>query len=393
MRYLVPKKLETVLLKYIKQTYLPKRFANPKHAAEFNAMDVRFFARGVSEMSNYFTSDRNKLPKNYLNKKELLAGYLLYFVPTNFLKVQFCLDEINAKEMFKGLSTIKIADVGSGPGTASLACADYWRSSADQKLEITAIDQNTHALHDAKHIFPDFAGANASLHTVFSNLHSKNMSSALRGKYNVIIAANFLSEFKDVGRQEEALRVILERHLEENGVLIVVEPALRHTSRDLMKLRDRTLESNEPGSGPFVLAPCLHVNPCPMLSASHRDWCHMYLEWERPELIQKIDMMIGNRKDYLKFSYLIFSNQPAVRTNAEVCNVWRVVSSPMNSKGKAEILLCNETCRHGGLLRATRLDKDASAQNSDFDHVKRGQLVHYNGLRLIGKDSEFRIVY
>lgn len=381
--YEIPANLERILLSYIKKTYLPEKRINPKHAGEFNLYDIKFFARGAAEMSAYFTSERSQLPKNYLNKKELRAGYLLYFVVTNFLKVKYCLEEIKALERFKEKDVITIADIGCGPGTASLACADFWRKHSNkQKLEITAIDQNTNALHDAKRIFAEFAEDGASLRTIYSNLYPKTISRSLKTKFDIVISANFLNEFENIEQQADIVKTITEKHLEDNGLLIIIEPSLRWTTRNLMRLRDKVLDSGN------LIAPCSHNNPCPMLKESDRDWCHMYLDWKRPEVIAKVDQMIGNRKDYIKFSYLIISKRSHDRTIARSHETWRVVSAPMRSKGKVELLLCNKN----GLLRVTRQDKNQSDLNSDFDHIKRGDIVFFSGNPSIEKTTEFKIL-
>lgn len=383
--YIVPTTLEKILLSYVKKRYLPQKRLNPKTADEFTHHDIEFFADGVAEMSAYFTSERSQLPKNYLNKKELRAGYILYFVMTNFLKAVFCLEEINALERFKGKDVVKIADIGCGPGTASLAVADYWRRS-EQRVEISAVDQNTNSLHDAKHIFSEFAGENVKLKTVYSHLHPKSISHALKEKFDIIIAENFLNEIGDVQRQENIIDVFFSSHLNKNGVVIIIEPALRWTTRNLMKLRDCLLDSQSTSRELRVLSPCLHEKPCPMLKTGGRDWCHMYLNWKRPDIIAKIDALVFNRKDYLKFSYLVLTKEIIPPNKREL---WRVVSSPMHTKGKAELLLCNKT----GLLRTTRQDKNASPSNSDFDRVKRGDLVSFSGQAVIEKNTGFKIIF
>jgi len=398
----IPHKLEEVLLSYVKQTYLPEKLNNPKRADEFNLHDIKFFARGVAEMSAYFTSERARLPKNYLNKKELRAGYILYFVMPNFLKAYFCLKEADLIARFKGKEEVKIADIGCGPGTASLACAEYWRGEG-QKISITAIDQNTGALHDAKKIFEAFRGENAAFYTNYSYLNRKTISHKLKGKYDVVIMANFLSELGRADEQALLADEIASHHLEKNGVVIIIDPALRWTTRNLMKARDLLLAhasaiplrpSADEGRRPeqacaprySVMAPCLHAGPCPMLAAGDRDWCHMYISWKRPTVIEQIDRFIGNRKDYLKFSYLILTNHKSRIANHDL---FRVVSAPMRSKGKIEILLCNER----GLIKAVRFDKDSSESNDDIDKARRGDLVLYEGSGNIGKETKFRRVF
>lgn len=443
--YTIPKRLEETILTYVKKTYLPERRVNPKTADEFTNHDVKFFARGVAEMSAYFTSERAHLPKNYLNKKELRAGYLLYFVPSNFLKVIYCLEQAHACERFKGLAQVNILDIGSGPGTASLASAHFWREHApDQAVEIVAFDQNTGALHDAKHIFNNYVGAALSgrpiregtqappytFKTVYSLLNHKNISRSIRGRFNIIIAANLIGEFRDNDERALFLESVMENLLEDDGILIVIEPALRWTTRNLMKARDDLLSATplsltlpHKGGGKTegvnILAPCLHNAPCPMLKESDRDWCHMYLDWKCPEVITKIDALIGNRKDYLKFSYLVIA--PArqsgsggnevkqspklncvqgIATSSSILrqaqnerllamtNLYRVVSAPMYSKGKVELVLCGKE----RLLHVTRQDKNSSPANADFDRTKRGDMVRYTGSGDIEKDTRFELV-
>jgi hypothetical protein len=147
----------------------------------------------------------------------------------------------------------------------------------------------------------------------------------------------------------------------------VMEPALQETTRDLMQVRDDLLAR---GSG-VVLAPCLHQEACPMLAANKRDWCHTYLEWERPAWIEKIDRLAGIRKDYLKCSYLILGKGEILGSSHDT---WRVVSGHLNSRGKSELLLCGPGGLPG-LFRTTRLDRDRSEANRVFDEVQRGDLI------------------
>ncbi len=221
--YEIPKKLEDVLLSYVKETYLPDRM-HGKAETRFNSKDVHFFARGVAEMSEYFTSERSSLPKNYLNKKDLRAGYILYFVMSNFPKVLFCLDEAGVAKRFAGREIIKVADVGCGPGTASFAVADYFKRKApSQKIEIVAIDQNTRALHDTKKIFADFSDSkNTTLYTRFGQLYQKSVGYTLKERYDIIVLSNFLNEIGDVDAQSHMLDLISSRHLTDDGIIIVI---------------------------------------------------------------------------------------------------------------------------------------------------------------------------
>ena len=208
----------------------------------------------------------------------------------------------------------------------------------------------------------------ASCETRTVNLGWKNLAQALRREtFDLIVAMNVLNEFGDVPSRARLVQSLLQRHLTANGVLILIEPGLQRATRELMELRDLLMGSVH------ILAPCLHHDACPMLRHSGRDWCHFYLDWDRPKIIADLDRLIGNKKEYLKFSYLILTDD---RRQATDEGSYRVVSAPLRSKGKMELLLCpaegNDTSR---LHRITRFDKDRAPANADLDRVTRGDMV------------------
>jgi hypothetical protein len=75
-----------------------------------------------------------------------------------------------------------------------------------------------------------------------------------------------------------------EQHLEEEGMVIIVEPALKLQSRKLLKFRKTLLENQKVlrGDVPLkVLLPCLGHQGCGAL-AREDDWCHEEVGWWRP---------------------------------------------------------------------------------------------------------------
>jgi hypothetical protein len=149
-----------------------------------------------------------------------------------------------------------------------------------------------------------------------------------------------------------------------------------------MELRDEIV-SEELG---VLYAPCLHQAACPMLAANDRDWCHAYIPWDRPAWIEKIDRLAAIRKEYLKCSYLLLGRQ---EPEARAPDLWRVVSGPLNSKGKSERLLCGEAALPE-LLRAVRLDKDASMANEDFGYLERGDLLRMAKTTRVTRDTQLK---
>ena len=140
---------------------------------------------------------------------------------------------------------------------------------------------------------------------------------AVAGRFDLVVAAHLLNElFVDRQPAERvALRVRRIRAwstlLAPNGVLILIEPALRDTSRELLAVRDQVLAAG----GLHVLAPCFWTGPCPAL-ALERDWCH--------------DAAPVPSKPRVDFSYLVLRAEPV--PPAPTLN--RVVSDPMPEKGR-----------------------------------------------------------
>ena len=177
------------------------------------------------------------------------------------------------------------------------------------------------------------------------------------GKFDLVVAAHLLNElFVDRTPAERvALRARRVRAwstlLAPNGVLILIEPALRETSRELLAVRDQLLTA-----GLHVVAPCFWTGPCPAL-ALDRDWCH--------------DAAPVPSKPRVDFSYLVLRAEP-VPPAPTLC---RVVSDPMPEKGRLRLFVCGSQGRHP-LIRLTRY---RARENAAFDRAKRGDAISISG--------------
>lgn len=79
-----------------------------------------------------------------------------------------------------------------------------------------------------------------------------------------------------------------------------------------------------------------------------------------------------------------------MRPPAETPLLWRVVSSPLVSKGKRELWLCGE---NGELRKVRRTDRDATAENADFDRAVRGDVVQCAAIDRIRKEDAFLLAF
>lgn len=340
----------------------------------------------VGELSRLFTRDRHELEAKYLADERLRRAYVSYFLPVNAAKVQTLLDELPERDLeVPGVQEdgpIRVLDVGSGPGTASLATLDWTQQPSHRQrgIEVTAVDSVQVALDEAQALWnaycrigaPDYA----RLHCVHANLERNGWIRSIdqSDPYHVIVMANTLNELyrttdNSVQQQVQMIQMLLER-LHHHGALIIIEPALRQTTRNLHHVRDRLLMLH----ACTIYSPCLHEHSCPALIKKD-DWCHEERPWVPPPWITAIDQEVGLIKDALKFSYTIFRKDGVtiVPRNQEI---FRVVSELRVLKGDSRAWLCNET----GRPEVGRLDRDEVESNASVGEWHRGAIVRISGI-------------
>ena len=349
-----------------------------KHAA------LSHRALGVAELSRLFTKERDALGNDYLMDPVLAAAYLSYFLPVNLSKIQVLLNELPGDwHKTPDDRRLRVLDVGSGPGTGALAVLDWineWASDSLKHLTVVAVDGSSAALSQSRRLWAAYlreihiGEASLSLHEADIACKGWRNDVAQQGSYDLIIVANCLNELFDRMPQSTKERSMLLAGLltllAPHGTLMIVEPALRETSRALHEVRDLLLEDRRC----TVYSPCLHERNCPAL-LDRDDWCHEERAWEPPSWIQQIDREVGFIKDALKFSYLL------LRTDGKTIverspDTFRLVSELRKLKGDTRAWLCNEL----GRTEAGRLDRAAADMNSAWDECQRGTIVRIEGL-------------
>jgi hypothetical protein len=175
------------------------------------------------------------------------------------------------------------------------------------------------------------------------------------GRFDLVVAAHLLNELfveqaQDARIERRARRVLAwsAELLAPGGAMILIEPALRETSRELLAVRDRLA-----AAGLQIVAPCLRQGACPALEHA-RDWCHD----SAPAGGARVD-----------FSYLVLTSRP---TASPAPGGWfRIVSDPLAEKGRLRLFGCGET----GRQQIVRLDRHASSANAAFDETRRGDVL------------------
>jgi SAM-dependent methyltransferase len=240
----------------------------------------------------------------------------------------------------------RVVDLGAGTGAVGRAL----RARFGERLPVIAVD-----------VLPAPGVLRADLSTGLPDVD---------GRFDLIVAAHLLNElFVDQSPAERvelrARRVLAWSRslLAARGLMVLIEPALRATSRELLAVRDQLL-----AAGLEVVAPCLWKGPCPAL-ARDRDWCHDAAPIEH-----------GARVDY---SYLVLREPSAVGTASDPGpdpTLFRIVSDPMVEKGRLRLFGCGPAGRHP----LVRLDRHASPSNAPFDTLHRGDIAKIAGTQMAG---------
>ncbi len=352
-------------------------------ARKLSKDELKSPAEDVVRLSKLLTKGREGLPAAYLKDEGLRRAYLLYFLPANLHKIHIPLEELSLHpKKILSKERLRVLDIGSGPGTAVLGSMEFFVQRSQRPfLEFTAVDQVVENLREAEELFRRYREAHhidASLHTVKSGV--EGLGARPKGNYELIILSNLLNELVPaddvrIAKRVEIVKTIMARFLAPDGSCIIIEPALRETSREMLMVRDGLLNEDF-----HVYSPCLAQGKCPAL-ANPKDWCHEDVPWDAPELVKEIDKRIGLRKDSLKFSYLVIRKDNISPADIYGADSFRVVSEPLISKGKIEFYICGK----GGRRPVIRLEKDATSTNAAFVRLRRGDVVGFEGLIDEGK--------
>lgn len=340
----------------------------------------------VAALSEVYTRDRGRIDE-LPDEIEALQARLRFFLPRDLPKVMGPLSELKRASALPPGPTWRVLDLGAGLGTTSLGAALFASRHAPdvEKIEIRAYERSERALA----LFGTLAKRARSLglptlELVGSSADFTTVPEKKLGRgYDLVLMGLVLNELEG-GRMDSAARAeLLERLLSlthEGGALVVLEPALRETTRRLHEVRDALISR---AAGAHVFAPCVRSGACPMLETK-KDWCHEEMPLTLPETLAEVAHAAGLRYSKLTYSYLTLRRRPGTLREALAPHegeLYRVVSQPMPSKGKLELFGCGEPGRD----RLMRLDRHLEDANEGLDEARRGDLIRVEGAERKGE--------
>jgi ribosomal protein RSM22 (predicted rRNA methylase) len=325
------------------------------------------------------------------NAKNKRLAYLLSFMPPNLFRVASVWAELHRlgfqfhkiEGEFRGLEF--------GAGVASGACGilageKFAPIGLPENGSFALIEQSKAALQMGANWFDHLADRYGMTYKSRSFHRRVELNQPWLPKtapqFHLMVMSFFLNE-SPLTPEAIALELLktAENHLEQEGLMVIVEPALKLQSRKLLLLRKALIEKIKGGNSSLkILLPCLGEQACGAL-IKEEDWCHEEVDWMRPKYLRELDLLTGLDRRTLPFSYLVIQKTNRSLNelfgNFEGLNEerYRLVSpSKSLSKRTSEFFMCGQDGK-----RRTRFT------NEDKNHPERGDLLQ--NVKLHGEHS------
>lgn len=277
-------------------------------------------------------TDYSKLTDHYRRGKSGFAeekqrkAYLTARFPATYAAVIHVLEEM--KNRLGGDQIKSFLDMGAGPGTGLKAVSEIFPELCDA----TCVEKDAGMV------------AIGSSQNFPANWVQMPMERFVFDKqYDLILFSYSFGEIKEQ-------RALLQKVWNYTRYLILVEPGTPRNFEGMRKAREILIEA-----GAYILAPCPHMNQCPM---SGGDWCHFSQRLNRSREHRHAKNADRSYEDE-KFSYLIASKE------AKSVATGRILRHPYKTPGVVKLTLCATegleeriiSKRHGELYKKARKAK------------------------------------
>lgn len=347
------------------------RGGRPGPADRLDPRELDEVAGAVRRLSLGLTRKRKLVGAGYMDDRALQAAYLLYFWPVSYAQARHVLGELPGK--------IRTAlDLGSGPGPVAFAAFDVGAR------EVLAADRSRRALDTAMNL------ARRTRRSLTVREWDPSADDTIPGGdrgWSVITLGHALNELwagaPDRIERRAALCERLLSGLRKGGSLVLMEPALLETTRELLKLRDALVER-----GHAVRAPCLFRGPCPALDRP-AEWCHAERPWTPPPVLAELIEAAGLHKEALKMSYVAFAPRGEAWAEPPPGRLFRVVSEFIPGKKRVRVMGCGPE----GRLPLALSDAAHREENRAFELAARGDVLEVEGAEPSEEGPGLRIVH
>lgn len=325
---------------------------------------------GFAQLQRGLTGERSLIGESYMDNYAMLTAYLDYYWPVSRAQAAHAISV-----GFRSFPVCKkVIDIGSGPGPVAAAFID---AGAEHLL---LVDQSRKALDIALRELPQRCARSAHLSTLVADIGVLDPEKlSLWGSADCISFGHSLNEiFAGENDRIEKRARLLEQYskgLATGGTILIIEPALLSTSRELLVLRNILVQR-----GWSVCSPCKGRETlfCPAVEAGENHTCHEEVFWKIPQKTAALARTMKIDKESLKMTWLLLAppkkTEDALREHTENKNndIYRVVSDPMlNKAGRVRRLICGVK----GRFPLSAVDGGSDANRCSFADLKRGEFI------------------
>ncbi|MFW5883540.1 MAG: small ribosomal subunit Rsm22 family protein [Verrucomicrobiota bacterium] len=344
----------------------------------------------VRRLSDLFTLDRPTTYKDYGDAEATLLAYGLYFFPQTWARVRFPIKELVEVRGWRPPmeGAVRILDLGSGMGAAGFSAAQLLQGMGySQSARLVSIDHSGAALG-----FQHGLSELLSQHEVKLDMRTRRgdfrkrdvLPKPKQHSFDLILLSFSLNE-AFTGCHEKKIAGWLRKLaplLEDDGILLIVEPALKITAEKLAATQERLLKSGFHSWGPY-----LHNGSDPMLD-DRQFWSHEVRAWSPPPSLARVNRELWRSIEDLKFSTIALSKKPP----------------PPREPNPLQVRLVSPVARVKGLLKWAGIDNTGTRRNFEFQtrgydrseltallRIQRGDLLEFSAAETVGDPPIFRI--
>jgi len=330
-----------------------------KHLAEL--------PKNLASLSEALTSERSRLPRDYMGAPATLNAYLQYFLPWSVYRLGRLLPDLDL-----GLAdNARILDLGAGP--LALAQA-LWIARPELRgadLHWMCRDKALKAMRLGRDLLERMTPKDSPWSV---RVEHGSFGAEPRGQADLVAAVNLLNELFLASKAPEAdTAARVAEHLatlpNESGRLLLVEPGTRTAARQLVLTRSELIEN-----GFRPLAPCPHDGPCPMPGRRNTSWCHFVMHTRgAPRWLTDLSARAGLAKQTASLSFLLMARDDhprpdMVRVISESFDLPDVRSGQYGCSGRGLVLLArpkgSPMRRPGDAVPATWPEQETRDQKS-----------------------------
>ena len=320
----------------------------------------------LEALSRGFT--QRTLDAGYMDDAESRKAYGEYFGTVGFEKGAAISREIRNRNIlaFHGRKRLSILDLGTGTGEFVRGLSEgFFPESADE-IDLLCVDRSIAALQD----FADQWKPPATLRLRLLQARlpdQKALLEEVKEGIDLLSMANLLAENEDSLHGFLDLLANLFLRLSPGGMMVLVEPADRRSSRSLLSLGDDLMRLCPDLR---VEAPCPNdrKGPCPALD-DPGDWCHEDRPVTFSSALTRTAASLGHVKDSLKMTYLLLVRRG--RVDGEDLPSLRLVSPLHKEKGMSWGLFCDGRA----LIRLRLLNRNRHDGSKAFGRLRRGDTI------------------